>query len=169
MGDQLWFYVSGRAGKSFPGSQAQDAGASTGLAILRRDGFASLDAEVNGGVLTTRPVRFQGKHLFVNLDASQGELRVEVLDAQGQAITPRILVRSRPVRGNSTRQAVTWEKVQDLARLAGRPVRFRFHLQQGRLYSFWVTPDPQGASYGYLAGGGLGLAGPVDRPQETIR
>ncbi|MCY3023859.1 MAG: glycosyl hydrolase family 32, partial [Planctomycetota bacterium] len=73
VGEQLWLYVSGRAGKSFPGCQNGDAGASTGLATLRRDGFASLDAGAEGGTLTTRPVRFRGKHLFVNLDAPQAE------------------------------------------------------------------------------------------------
>jgi hypothetical protein len=165
MGDQLWFYVSGRAGKSFPGCQNLDAGGSTGIATLRRDGFASLAAADRPGTLTTRPVRFRGRHLFVNLDASNGELRVEALDEQGQPLAAWGRDRCRPVRGNSTRAAVTWEGDPDLADLAGKPVRFRFHLTGGSLYAFWVTPDAGGASYGYVAGGGPGLNGPMDLPK----
>ena len=76
MGDELWFYVSGRAGKSDPRSKSPDSGATTGLAMLRRDGFASMDASEVPGTLTTRPIQFSGTHLFVNIDAPQGELRV---------------------------------------------------------------------------------------------
>jgi len=166
VGDQLWFYVSGRAGKGFPGCQNNDAGASTGLATLRRDGFASLDAAADGGALTTRAVRFRGKHLFVNLDARDGELRVELLDDQSRVIAPFDRAHCKPVRGDSAKQAVTWDGVADLSALAGKPVRFRFHLARGRLYAFWVTPDAGGASYGYVAGGGPGFTGPADTPPE---
>ncbi len=50
------------------------AGSSTGLAVLRRDGFASL---TGAGYVTTRTVTFKGQYLFVNV---KGELRCEVLD-----------------------------------------------------------------------------------------
>jgi len=49
-----------------------------------------------------------------------------------------------------------------LAKLAGQPVRFRFHLKNGALYSFWVSPDASGASHGYVAAGGPGFTGPTD-------
>jgi hypothetical protein len=157
--------VSGRAGKSFPGCQNADAGASTGLATLRRDGFASLDAGPEGGTLTTRPVRFRGKHLFVNLEAPDGELRVEVLDEQGRPIAPFDREHCQPVRGDGTKHAVRWDGAADLSPVAGKPVRFRFYLTRGSLYAFWVTPDAGGASYGYLAGGGPGYAGTADVPK----
>ncbi len=149
--DQLWFYVSGRAGKSGPDTKHCDSGATTGLAMLRRDGFASLDAD-RPGTLTTRPVRFRGRHLFVNLDAPKGELRVEVLDAQGKPIAPFDRQHCRPVQGDHTRQAVTWDGAADLAAVADKPVRLRFHLTAGRLYSFWVTADANGASHGFVSG-----------------
>ena len=75
VGDRLYLYCSGRAGAPLgPGDN------STGLATLRRDGFVSMDAGDAGGLLTTRPVRFKGRYLFVNIDAADGELRVEALD-----------------------------------------------------------------------------------------
>jgi hypothetical protein len=46
--------------------------------------------------------------------------------------------------------------------LAGRPVRFRFFLENGSLYSFWVANSTSGASNGYIAAGGPGFRGPRD-------
>src|SRR5205807_3762803 len=64
------------------------AGGSTGLATLRRDGFASMDAGSQPGTLTTRPLVFSGKHLWVNADAIHGELRAELLNQDGTVIAP---------------------------------------------------------------------------------
>jgi hypothetical protein len=162
VGDELWFYVSGRYGKGLPGTTHLDSAGCAGLATLRRDGFASMDAAEKPGTLTTRPVRFRGRHLFVNLDAPQGELRVEVLDADQKPVAGFDAKHCRPVRGNATRQAVAWGEGKDLSSLAGKAVRFRFHLTNGKLYAFWVSPDASGASHGYLAGG-PGFRAPVDK------
>lgn len=145
MGDELWFYVSARSGQ--PKGSAKQGTCVTGLATLRRDGFASMDAPDEGGVLTTRPVTFQGKHLFVNVD---GELTVEVHGKSDKVSFP-------VVKGNSTRLAVG-----DVSAFAGKPAQLRFDLKKGRLYSFWVSADPGGASGGYVAAGGPGFSGPID-------
>ncbi len=161
VGDELWFYHSGRAGSPQKGDGAiRDTGGSTGLAILRRDGFASLDAGKDGGTLTTRPVRFSGKHLFVNADIA-GELSAELLDEDGKAIAGFARTDCLPIRGDKTMQALTW-KTSDLAKVAGKTVKVRFLLTDGRLYSFWISPDKSGASHGYVAAGGPGLTGPID-------
>ena len=149
VGDRLHFYVSGRQG--VPGTQLPGV-CSTGLATLRRDGFASVtDAWPRGtprqvGLppgLTTRPVHFSGGHLFVNADVA-GELRVEVLDLSGRAIEAFAAQRCVPVSGDSTRAAVTWTGGADLAALAGQPVRFRFLLSNARLFAFWVSRSTRG-------------------------
>jgi len=159
VGDRLWFYVSGRAG--VPGSSASGVCA-TGLAFLRRDGFASMDAGEEEGVLTTRPVSFTGRYLFVNVKASEGELRAEVLDEAGEPIAPFTRDNCKPVRGDRTLQGVSWEGGEDLSALAGKPVRFRFYLRKGELYAFWVSPEKSGESHGYVAAGGPGYTGPTD-------
>ena len=41
--------------------------------------------------------------------------------------------------------------------MPGKTVKIRFHLKNGRLYSFWVSRHRSGASGGYLAAGGPGL------------
>jgi hypothetical protein len=158
VGDRLYFYVSGRAGvKGSPASGVS----TTGLAVLRRDGFASMGAGDQERSLVTRPVTFRGKHLFVNVAAEGGELRAEVLDKDGQVIPGLTRDNCVPVRADSTRAAVTW-KGADLAKLPGQVVRFRFSLRNGGFYAFWVSPEETGASHGYVAAGGPGLTGPTD-------
>jgi hypothetical protein len=171
VGDQLHFYVSGRRG--VPGTNAPGI-CSTGLATLRRDGFASMDdpppsslveriqPSPGPGVLVTRPVRFAGGHLFVNVDAPGGELRVDALDREGRVIPGYDTARCAPIRGNSTRAAVTWAGRADLAEIAGQTVRFRFHLNRGSLYAFWVSTSKDGASRGYVAAGGPGFTALTD-------
>ncbi len=156
--DRLYFYVSGRA----LGDRFWDGNCHTGLATMRRDGFASMDAGQTAGLLTTRPVRFKGKYLFVNADADRGRLRAELLDRDGRAIEPFTLDKCSPVAWDSTIQQVKWQDGADLSALAGKDVRLRFELTQGSLYAFWVSPDTSGASYGYVAGGGPGFTGAVD-------
>lgn len=158
VGDKLYFYVSGRKRPD----QFWDGWGSTGLGTLRRDGFASMDAGQDGGTLTTRPVRFTGKHLYVNARGDQGELLLAVLDERGAEIAPYTRQNCIPLRSDGTQQAVHWNGATDLSALAGEPVRFRFHLRRGSLYSFWVSPDESGASYGYVAAGGPGFTGPKD-------
>ncbi len=156
VGDHLYFYVSGR------GRHRPTSAASTGLAILRRDGFASMDAGETIGTLTTRPLKFSGGHLFVNADARGGELRVEVLDRTGEVFPALSRSSCMPITTDGTIQRVRWMEPVDLSALAGKPVRFRFHLSHGKLYSFWVSYDESGASYGYVAAGGPGYTEPRD-------
>lgn len=174
VGDSLYFYVSGRQGvpaTNLPGP------CSTGLATLRRDGFASMDWSPAGdrpvrqlrgwkdGMLTTRTVKFSGGHLFVNVDLKGGEFRAEVLDRQGQVLGPFSRDACEPVRASGTRQPVVW-RGGSLADIAGEPVRFRFTLTAGSLYAFWVTDSRQGHSNGYPAAGGPEFTRPIDRTDD---
>jgi hypothetical protein len=175
-GDQLYFYVSGRQGR--PGTE--DPGVcSTGLATLRRDGFASMDwlpddmrvrridrSSAAGGTLTTRPIRFSGGHLFVNADLGAGELRIEALDRDGRILAPFTRDACAPITGSGTRMAVQWAS-GSIADLAGQIVRFRFSMTRGRLYAFWVSATASGESGGYPAAGGPEFSGPIDTRGPT--
>ena len=171
VGDELRFYFTGFSGISPQQGTGPYAGASTGLAVLRRDGFVSMDGPgvpmsntdaPPPGILTTHPVTFSGSNLFVNADMKFGELRIEMLDATGRAITPFSLGECIPVTGDATKHIVIWKQGRDLAPLRGKPVRFRFQMTAGQLYSFWVSPDSRGASHGYVAAGGSGFTGSTD-------
>ena len=157
--DRLYFYVQGLAGVA---GTIRPGVANTGLATLRRDGFASMDAGDAEGTLTTRTVRFKGKHLFVNVNSKDGELLAEVVDDRGKVIAPFSKRDCIPVKADKALQAVRWKKSDDLSKLAGKRVKFRFYLKKARLYAFWVSPERSGASHGYVAAGGPGFTGPVD-------
>jgi hypothetical protein len=169
VGDRLYFYVSGRRG--VPGTS--DPGVcSTGLATLRRDGFASLaepDASAPvrrirtaaGASVTTRPLRFAGGFLFVNADAREGSVHAEVLDVGGRVIQPFSTANCHAARGDATRLAVSWSGAP-LSVLAGQTVRFRFWVQRARLFAFWVSASANGASRGYVGAGGPAFSGPAD-------
>lgn len=162
VGDRLYFYHSGRA----LNDKFWDAQGSTGLEILRRDGFASMDAGDAEGKLLTRPLKFSGKYLFVNADAARGELAAEVVGEDGKIIEPFSRANCRAVQADKTLQALTWKGSEDLAPVGGRPVRLRFFLRSGALYAFWVSPEKSGASGGYVAAGGPGFTGPTDTVGE---
>lgn len=161
VGDQLWFYFSGRAGSD--DGKTRDGNGATGIAMLRRDGFASMDAGADGGTLTTRPLNFSGKHLFVNANVAGGDLRAEVLDRDGQVIEPFTKENCEPMRADSTRIEVRWKGVDDLSKAPKPSVRLRFSLNNGSLYAFWIAPDRNGASHGYVAAGGPAFSGPTDQ------
>ncbi len=158
VGDKLYFYVSGRT--SSPDTPTVHT-CTTGLATLRRDGFASMQTEETG-TLVTRPLLFKGKHLFVNGDMSSGELRVECLDEQGRVLRGFLKEECQPVRADGTRIQVRWKHRANLASLSGKRVRFRFTLTRGSLFAFWVSPEVSGASNGYVGAGGPGFTRSID-------
>ena len=156
VGDSLYIYSSGRSKNGV----WWDAGVSTGLATLRRDGFVSMRAGNKEGFLTTEKLSFDGKYFFVNADvkAKGAQLKVELLDADGNPIpgfTKRDCVVMRGA--DKTKQLITWKGKQDLTELKGRTIRAKFYLTRGDLYAFWVSPWESGESRGYTGGGGPGL------------
>jgi len=98
----------------------------------------------------------------VNVAAKDGLMRAEILDAAGEVIEPFSLEHSVPVKADSTHQRLAWKGADDLSTVVGKPVRFRFHLTNGQLYSFWVSANESGASNGYVAAGGPGFTGARD-------
>lgn len=163
VGDELRFYFGGFSGISPKQGKNLYAGSSTGLAVLRRDGFASLTSDRAEGSFTTKPILFKGQYLFVNAAIKAGgELRAEVLDEQGQVIAPFTARNCNPVKGDRTRHAVAWKASDNLSKFAGKPVRLRFQVRGGDFYSWWVSPERNGASHGYVAAGGPGFTGSRD-------
>ncbi len=172
VGDELFFYYGAWSGESpnlKGGSMGQHsranamyAGGSTGLAVLRRDGFASLTAGSTGGALTTKAVNFSGNSLFVNCDTSAGQIKVEILDSENNPISPFILDNCFPISVDSTKQLVSWKETSDMSTLRGKQVKFKMHLVNGEIYSFWVSQSQSGKSNGYVAAGGPEYRGSID-------
>ena len=107
-----------------------------GLATLRLDGFASMRAGETEGVLTTKPLTFEGDRLVVNADCASGALRVELLGQDGKVIQGFGRSDADPFTGDSLRHTITWRGTTDVSRLSGRQVRVRFSLRDADLYAF---------------------------------
>ena len=136
--DELWFYYSGlkyRGLNALPEEERRDLEQDSSaicLAVLRRDGFVSLDAADAGGTVLTEPFVFAGERLFVNCYAPDGELRVETLDSDGE-----ITALSTPIDGDQPNAQVLWEQ-GDIGQQSNKEVRLRFTLRDAKLYSYWV-------------------------------
>jgi hypothetical protein len=103
------------------------------LATLRPDGFAGYEtvAPEHHGVIVTTPVTCTGRRLKVSADAAGASIRVGLLvndqDPAGM---------SEPIIADVTDQPVRTAGRDDLTRLIGKPIRLRFELTGGKLYSF---------------------------------
>lgn len=104
---------------------------------VRLDGFTSLNAPLSGGEFISKPLIFAGRQLSMNYATSAaGSLRVEIQDASGTPLPGFALDDSLEHYGDSVDQIVAWKSGSDVSALAGKPVRLRFVLADGDLYSF---------------------------------
>lgn len=109
---------------------------------MRLDGFASVTAPLSGGELLTKPVIFEGDQLLLNFSTSAaGQVRVEIQDAQGQAIPGFALDDCQPVIGNEIERGVQWASDADLSALAGQAVRLRFEIKDAELFAYRFAAD----------------------------
>jgi len=143
--DELWFYYTGlkyRGSFTYVGNypngehlpipgRDRDTGAVC-LAVLRRDGFVSLDAGSDEGRLLTEPFALSAKQLHVNVDASSGSLQAELLDERGE-----VLATSEIISGDHAHVALKWQGAGP-AQLKRRKVSLRFLLKKASLYSYWL-------------------------------
>ena len=128
--------------------------AGVGLAVLRQDGFVSLDAGPVEGTLTTKPMVWPGGDLLVNVDCNTvagptdrgtGYARVEVLGPRGGTVAGYrvrdcVTLTDDYKRGDPN-QTVRWRGERSLHALLGRQVRLRFYLRQARLYAFRASDN----------------------------
>ncbi|MFH1744143.1 MAG: hypothetical protein ABIH23_34505, partial [bacterium] len=134
IGDELWFYYSGRSTThdEIPNKCA------IGLGTLRLDGFVSMDAGDDGGTLVTKPLQLKGGTLCLNADASDGEILVEIIDELGGIIEPYSLENCVAVTADGIRIPVGWNGGENLTGLDGGIIRLRFRLNNADLYAFWM-------------------------------
>jgi len=105
---------------------------------LRLDGFVSVRAPYAGGELTTKPFTFIGSKLWLNFATSAaGEIKVEIQDANRQAVPGYSLAEAQALIGNEMARAVSWKTGEDVSQLIGKPIRLRFVMKDADLYSLW--------------------------------
>jgi hypothetical protein len=138
IGDEVRFYYTGVCythGAGYPKNSPQRY-SGVGLATLSRDRYVGWHAGAGGGTIATEPLRFSGRRLHLNLDASRGETRVAILDGDGKPLPGFGLADCRPAIADSLDCVVEWSAGGDLADLAGKPVRLQFRLRNSVLYTW---------------------------------
>jgi hypothetical protein len=131
-----------------------------GLATLRRDGFVSLDAGDEPGFVLTKAFAWpEKKTLFINADATEGEVRVSICQPDGtpyqyyeESLTirgdapARVVQWPRPVgtatggsrhtHGTDAEAGVVTDNEHDSLR-SGRMARLKIGIRNAKIYSYW--------------------------------
>lgn len=104
---------------------------------LRVDGFASLTAPMKGGEVITKPFKFDGTKLAVNFATSiAGSIRIEIQDAEGNAIPGFTLEECAELYGDNLDREVSWKGGAVPGNLLDRHIKLRIVLKDADLYSF---------------------------------
>lgn len=144
-GGKLWLYYEDRNashGQALPFPRGH-----IGLATLRIDGFASIDAGPCWGWITTRPFEWPGGDLLVNVNAkaaagvtdggqSAGRAAVEILHPDGSIVEGMNRDSCEPFSGDSTSHVFTWNTGESTRDLSGQRIKIGFHLLNSQLFSF---------------------------------
>ena len=102
----------------------------------RLDGFVSMDSAYTGGVLTTKPLRFTGNRLHLNIDTQgNGSAVVALLDENGKKIPGFTAPECNRINADDVDYEVTWKNGADISSLSGRTVRVKILMHNTKLYS----------------------------------
>jgi hypothetical protein len=140
-GGQIWQYSYTRS--SYHDAYVKKAPAPDVIhrLVQRVDGFVSADAPYTGGMLTTKPLRFAGNRLVLNVDTdAAGYAQVGFVDEQGAPIPGFSVDECVYVNGDAIDYEVEWlgkgEKVmKDVSALAGRTVQIVVRMRGTSLYA----------------------------------
>ncbi|MBN1344201.1 MAG: hypothetical protein JXQ73_16060 [Phycisphaerae bacterium] len=137
VGDDLWIYY--RSVNRRPDDKNPKIGHAIGLAVLRRDGFVSLNAGDEPGMIVTRPLNAPGKSLFVNAEVADGGwLKAAVLTPDHKPLPSSSVDDAVAVTTGTTATRVTWRNAKELSVPDAGHVRLVFQLKRAKLYSFWI-------------------------------
>lgn len=104
-----------------------------GRAVWRLHGFASLDAGPDGGRFETKPLQVAAGKLVLNADASRGQVRVALLEADGKPISGYELESSEVLQADAHQWPARWKNQAQVP--TDRPVRVVVEMLNTRFYS----------------------------------
>ncbi len=125
----------------FDVTHGKDGGkAAVGLATLRKDGFASLNAGDEVGTITTKPLAGAVGPIAVNYCATEGWLKVELLDGEGRVLPGYGREDCVALESDSIDAEVIWGDGRGIPDVR-KPLRIRFLLRNAEIYSFRVGDE----------------------------
>jgi hypothetical protein len=116
---------------------------------FRRDGFVHLETSSQKQLLVTEILTVKtAKYLFINANASFGNVRVQIVRPNGSIFKPW----SNAFTFDKTRHLVQWPKFvgNTVELLQKKKFVLVFELSRCALYSFWFSRSKSGASGGFV-------------------
>jgi hypothetical protein len=143
-GDEIWQYFAGSPEYHSAWLRDKPQGRRGVFRMVQRhDGFVSVDADYTGGSIVTKPLKFEGSRLKLNINTgAAGYARVGILDEDGEPIEGYSVDDCVWINANTLEQTVEWlERGADLSALSGRVIRLRFDMRGAKLFAMQFTED----------------------------
>jgi hypothetical protein len=151
--NEIRFYY-GAYSSGATGGDNYEFASGIGIATMPRDRFAGLQPLArsdqltlkkpleNVGQVTLKPITIgPSSSIEVNADASAGELRVELLDADGKRVRGFSYDDALPIKGDSLRHSARWES-GGLSGLPEQQYMLRIHLKNTTVDALTITNRP---------------------------
>jgi len=128
--NELWFWYSGTS----TGHWEYPLRGAIGLARLRLDGFAYIDAQKEG-FLQTKIMDLAGKRLKLNASAEAGYIKVGILDSAGNEIPGFSIADCDPVTHDSISIPASWNGSTLIPSQPRDNLKLKIEMKNARLYS----------------------------------
>ncbi|QDU25758.1 hypothetical protein ETAA8_08290 [Anatilimnocola aggregata] len=130
VGDELYLYYAGyRWGHKYRRSVDRQLG----LVKMKQDRFVARQAGEQSGSITTPVLTIEAEALTLNVTAPRGEVRAQIITADGQPIPGYLFADCKPITTDSLAAPLAWK--QPLAKLQGESVRLVFSLKNASLFA----------------------------------
>jgi hypothetical protein len=144
-GNQIWQFVGGHGGSGtgYHSPVSKEKPAPLYRYVQRMDGFIAAEGSYSGGEMTTRPLRFTGKRLLLNIDTDAvGYAQVGFLDEQGKPIPGFSADECIYINGDFLDTPVEWiKRGTDLTSLQGKTVQIVFRMRGTKLYAMQFAQE----------------------------
>src|SRR5581483_5218517 len=138
-GNEIWQFVGGHGGSGtgYHSPYGKERPAPLYRYVQRLDGFVAAEAAYTGGEFVTKPFRFEGNQLQLNIDTNAvGYAQVGFLDESGSPVKGYSVDDCVYINGDFIRTPVEWlGKGTDVSALAGKPVRLLFRMRGAKLFA----------------------------------
>ena len=112
--------------------------------VLKRDRIVGIEAQPQGGHFCTRPLRFAGQHLELNVEPTgpDARLRVQLLRWEDdEPIDGYTFADCTPVSTDEVAARIRWPGKDGIdPEVAKKPIRLHFELSSMRIYAFQFVP-----------------------------
>ena len=146
--DEIRYYYAGTNVRHSRHWELEPQEAGLGMARLKPDRFVALRAGEAPAELGTIAFKPPSVEVFVNArTAADGEVRVELQDAEARPLPGFTAADCLPIRGDSTAHRVEWRGVGQAEAPVGQPTRMRLTARRASVYSVFMTEPGESPVY----------------------